>query len=433
MSKKSRYLILTGLFVVFVIFAPVILLYVGGINYDFHKHAFVKTGILAVRTEPKNSEIFVNGKLAAKNSGDIKFLSSGEYEVRVQSPGYRAWSKRLPVRENQVTWVSPAGSKIFLFKSDTSARTIANEVIDFAQTQDQIFYLTKGSLISSSLSNPAISENFTVPASIDSVQASVDNPFVMLTSGNASATALTILAFNRDKKTLTDISELFKSLPEFQLASDGSLLALENGSLYHIDVEAAKKTLLFSGVLDFSTLADRFYFLKSSKSGAVLESSLLAAPEEPISLASLPPFSKSRILVTQQKQILLLLDSTLYAVSGTLVKITDTVNDLRFDQSNSALAVINGGEADYYDFSLQQTRFITRSSQILRQPIVNFFTNTAFLVRNSDLVGLELDLRDRQNEYDFYHGDAIAKFTISDDAKVALVLDAGKLAALQLR
>ena len=70
-------------FVVFLILAPTIVLYVRGITYDFSKKAFVTTGILAMRLEPKDANIYLNNKLK-RESSDIKFILPGEYDVTVK-------------------------------------------------------------------------------------------------------------------------------------------------------------------------------------------------------------------------------------------------------------------------------------------------------------------------------------------------------------
>src|SRR5574340_748921 len=125
MTQSSRYILILAGFILFLVAAPVIIMYVRGFTYDFKNNKFVSTGILAVRSDPKSANVYLDGKLKRKNSADLKFLAPREYDLELQKDGYLTWSKRLQVRPGQVTWAGPVGSKIFLFHSNPENRNLA--------------------------------------------------------------------------------------------------------------------------------------------------------------------------------------------------------------------------------------------------------------------------------------------------------------------
>ena len=114
MTNKSRYLIILLGTLVFAVLAPLIVLYVRGITFNFQTRSFEATGIIAISSEPKTADIFLNGKLAKHGSGDIKFLSPGEYQLELKNDGYYSWNKRFKVMPGEVTLAS-AFNSVYLF------------------------------------------------------------------------------------------------------------------------------------------------------------------------------------------------------------------------------------------------------------------------------------------------------------------------------
>ncbi|MCX6797283.1 MAG: PEGA domain-containing protein, partial [Candidatus Doudnabacteria bacterium] len=146
MSKKARYLIIATCFVFFILASPLIVLYVRGIGFNFKTGEFYKTGILAVRVEPKSTNIFLDAKLVKKSEGNIKFLKPTEYFVALEKDGYQKWSKRLEVNTGKVTWANPENNKIFLFLESPQDSSINHETLNFYVQNDKIFYLTNSGL-----------------------------------------------------------------------------------------------------------------------------------------------------------------------------------------------------------------------------------------------------------------------------------------------
>lgn len=106
MTVKRQWMYILGLFLVFMIVIPVILLYSFGyrVSSDFR---LVKTGGIYFSNQELDASVYLNGKIK-KTSGIfernllVKNVKPGNYHVKVTKDGYRLWQKWVPVQEQKV-------------------------------------------------------------------------------------------------------------------------------------------------------------------------------------------------------------------------------------------------------------------------------------------------------------------------------------------
>jgi len=106
MTVKKQWLLITGLFLVFLIVIPVILLYSFGyrVSSDFR---LVKTGGLYFSNQEPDASVYLNGKLK-KTSGIfernllLQNIKPGTYHVKMIKDNYRLWQKWIKVEEQKV-------------------------------------------------------------------------------------------------------------------------------------------------------------------------------------------------------------------------------------------------------------------------------------------------------------------------------------------
>lgn len=428
MTKKSRYLLLLAGFITFLILAPIIVLYVRGITYDFSKKTFVTTGILAVRSAPKDAQIFLNQKLKRKSAGDIKFLIPGEYQVTLKKEGYHDWNKRLAINSGQVTWASPAFNNInLLYKTPLLQNQIQN-VTDFRNQNNTITYLTKEEIVTASASDINNQKSWKLPRSINKiVEANDSEEIFILKEENAS------IVFDSVSGKFYDISGLCAG--ECVLKFSGKdLYALNAGVLYKINFETKTKTQVLKEVKAFTFQNNNLYFIQNNASGTP-ELLLSQTPfsEKQILIPSVPIFESGDLMVTFEKQILLVADRNLYLMSSSLDKLAENVGQFVFQKSDSSLIISHSGELDYYDPISHNLNYITRSGQQLENLVIRSNIGYAFYKKNSRIIGMELDTRDNQNQYELYESSALVKFTLDDAAKILTVLDGTDLKILKIK
>jgi dipeptidyl aminopeptidase/acylaminoacyl peptidase len=81
-----------------------------GYRFDFENKKLTQTGGFFLKAEPKQVEIYIEGKLAKKTdfffgSALVENLLPKKYKIEVKKEGYLTWEKRLEIREKEVTEV----------------------------------------------------------------------------------------------------------------------------------------------------------------------------------------------------------------------------------------------------------------------------------------------------------------------------------------
>jgi hypothetical protein len=436
MSKKSRYLIIAAGFITFLILAPLLVLYVSGVSYDFKTHQFFRTGIMGFQTDPKDVSIFLNGKLSRKSSGEVNFIKPGEYQVAVKKDGYRDWTKRLVIQTNKVTWASPVPNKLVLFLKDTPPDFLASGVTDFFLNGDTIIYSTKTAIGIASLTNPK--ENNIIPIPF-SENTSLQNPFRLIPSADNNFAALiaedgTISGvFDLKAKKITDITGLFKKPVEIQFSDNDELYVLEDGNLYKVVWKLKEKIIQATEVQTYILQNNNLYLLRRSATTSVLTLADSSSLEEQVLSTSLPAFSNVKIIVNFQKQIFLIGDGSLYKINSTLQKLANSISSWWFNLGDSSLVVVNSGELNFYNQYDEKINLVTRSEQPLTNPVLAPSISYAFTFKGNNLEGLELDTRDHQNEYSFYTATKPQKFILDSALENIYILDDGNLKSIKIR
>lgn len=434
MTKKIRYSLIAIGFVFFLTAAPLMVLYVRGLTYNFATNKFVKTGILAVRVTPANASIFLDGKIKRQSQGDIKFLVPDAYQVDIKNPGYNDWGKRLNVDAGQVAWANPAFGNIYLFLQNPPAQSLALGVLDFYSQGKNLFYLTSESAVVIASDNFSSQQVYPLPKNVSIIltQDSTGQNFILTNQAASSSTPL-FLVFNKSSGKFTDISSLLLGTAKLQFGSGGDLFALNNNILYSINLENKTKAAIFSGVKTFYFQGDQLYYVKQTGENYELDVSLAPFSQSQLLVAGLPDFNSGSLFVTFGKEIFLIGDGRVYLLSSSMRQVSDNISAFNFDPNNSFLSLIHSGEFDYYDPVAASLNFITRSSEALSNPQVLTAIGNAFFLQGNKLMVIELDARDSQNQYQLYQGTNIQKFIVDDAGKNILLLDNGQLKNLVIR
>lgn len=109
MNKTTRRLVFLAFLGLFLISAPLVVLYTAGYRFNPQKMGLVKTGLLAVSSEPKSATVFIDGvDTEQKTNLILKNVMPGEHLIRLEKEGYWPWEKKLEVRENETTFIQKA-------------------------------------------------------------------------------------------------------------------------------------------------------------------------------------------------------------------------------------------------------------------------------------------------------------------------------------
>jgi len=430
MTKKSRYLILSACIVFFILAAPALLLYVRGIGYDTETGNFYKTGILAVKSEPKEIDIKLDGKLYKKGAGNLRFIKPKEYLVALEKAGYQTWSKRLNVEAGKVTWTNPAGQNIFLFFDKPGEKTVDKKGTAFVQSENRLFYLSGKRLMATSLSSPEKQDSYDLAFEAIGLTAVPGGKLLAIHTADPK-TPWQI--FDGAYGAFLPLGQNLGEKTQVKYQDGNKLYVLEDSTLFFIDLKSQKKTLVLAGVADLIYKNGYFYYL-AAKNGSL---ALLYTPDmsQPGALLAenMPMAESARILLNSEKQAFVLLDQNLYQIASKPVLIAENVTSLELNSEEDTLGIISGSEFLRMNVGAEKPELVSRSLYPLSKGLVLPDYGYGIFLKENKVVAEELDTRDHQNEFTLYTGSELKDYAISADAKTLIVLDGTSLKILTLR
>jgi hypothetical protein len=133
----------------FFVTLPFILSFALGYKFDLRTFKFTKTGLIAIKSEPANADIYLQDKLLdEKTPASISELLPGQYNIRVELAKYYPWQGEISVHAGQVTRIENIilfplrplikqlnKAKISLFWAD-----FINHRLYYVDRQDNIIY-----------------------------------------------------------------------------------------------------------------------------------------------------------------------------------------------------------------------------------------------------------------------------------------------------
>ncbi len=138
MNNKTRKTIFFACLLLFIIIAPLTILYSQGYRLDFENKAIRQTGGLFLRATPRRADIYINDKPVKRTdfffgSALIENLLPKEHKIEIKKPGHHVWLKNLTIREKEVT----EARNIILFPENIVFNAISEPVENFWLLPDE--------------------------------------------------------------------------------------------------------------------------------------------------------------------------------------------------------------------------------------------------------------------------------------------------------
>lgn len=143
-TQKIRSFLFYLSLLVFLLGLPFIL--ISALSYKFDRKAlkFVKSGLIALKTQPAGANVYLDNRLLKdKTPVTINEVLPGEYDLRLELEDYYPWSARITVKAGQVERLE----KIILFRMESEVNKLSQaEVSDFWLDEDRnlIYYADYG-------------------------------------------------------------------------------------------------------------------------------------------------------------------------------------------------------------------------------------------------------------------------------------------------
>jgi hypothetical protein len=103
MTLKTRRIIYISLIIIFLIAAPLTILYSQGYSFDWQKKIFVKTGSFYLKSYPQSANIYIDGKKSGTAPLYAKRLLPKNYSIEISKSGFYPWQKNLKIESQIVT------------------------------------------------------------------------------------------------------------------------------------------------------------------------------------------------------------------------------------------------------------------------------------------------------------------------------------------
>ncbi len=104
MENLKRKLFFWVLVLLFFIIVPLVVLHARGYRFDTSRGVFVYSGAIALKTNPQNFQLLINGQSndskqlnRINNSYNITGLLPGDYEIKISQNDFSSWSKKTDV------------------------------------------------------------------------------------------------------------------------------------------------------------------------------------------------------------------------------------------------------------------------------------------------------------------------------------------------
>jgi len=429
MTKIQRTILFLICFFIFLILAPIVVLYSQGYRFDFEEKKIVKTGGFYFKVWPRSAKIYLNGKFIKKmdflfGSTLIEDLLPKKYEIEIKKEGFFSWRKNLEVKEKLVTearniFLVPENPKfnlltknIISFRPSFDGKKIALEEIQENNWNIILFDLQKNTK-TKLFEKKDFKKNNKEEATLLDLKFSPDSKKILIkiklgqkekyfiSEIEEPSPSLISLGFLGNKK-VKDIS--------FNLKNEERIFLLEANTLFEANFKNKTKSKILEDVIAYDIGTKNIYFL--SKEGFLFKADFSGFLEKKLNPEpfNIKKEAKYRLLV-KENNIFLSENNTFYLWNKDLEKFEKILTGIKnFEISPDYEKIYLASDHEIWilflkDISTQPQRkareklFLTRFSREIK----NIFWYTShYLIFNTNgkIKITEIDNRDRINVVD---------------------------------
>lgn len=107
MHQRFRRVLFLVFLTIFLVGAPLVVLYTAGYQLNFTTWRVQQTGVIAISTFPKGATVSIDGvSTENKTPYVIQHLSPGSYTIALDRDGYQPWEERIDVQSGETTYVT---------------------------------------------------------------------------------------------------------------------------------------------------------------------------------------------------------------------------------------------------------------------------------------------------------------------------------------
>lgn len=410
MRLRNRFILIGIGIVLFIMAAPMIILFARGYKFDYETRQIVKTGSLIIKVEPEKTQVYLNDKLQKNNApSTYRFILPGDYDIKIAKDGYYPWSKRLGIKSELVTWANLNREFVTLFlirpelikttKINLAAISADNSELVYA-TNEGIFTATEKNG-SQKIQNPIVAN---------------DLPILFESEGK-------LYSYLKNYQRMIFSDEQLARVSKFD-ANQNYGAYLLNGELFAINGATAKS--IAENVLDFILEDNNLWFLSDGK---IFRLNLNTNVLEIIGSGLIQ--AETGKIIRGPDRIMVILNGSLFIYNGEPQKIYDNVTFAHWDSESNLAVYGNGNEALIFDPDRLQSELILRSSTPISKVTLNQKTGYIFYVNEGYVKAAELDGRDIRNVFQIT--ESKDGYLLSQNGETMLVYSETEITELKIR
>ena len=429
MNINIRRFNLVVLFIIFLITATFILLYNLGWRYNLKQRSIIKTGVLTLKSTPRNALIYINNKDIRKETpAIIANLISGRYQIKLKKTGYYDWQKQIAVYPSLATIYD----NIFLLKEPTGSDKIFNLPADNLVISPDasgaiivVKYKNYSQLWFFDLQTWQSKKLYEVKDfEIKTVQWSSHSQNILILENSANKNNYKIINLQKTNRTikLADIANYSYTNLKWDRSNDYILYGIDKDVIYKIDLATSSSIQIASvpSILDFFVDKNLVYAV-SQRSFLYFD---IKDPNKIIKITDLQQSTK-QLFLDEQANLLPVLDQNnqILYLFDTDINLISTIKGVKIavlSKSGDKLLYYNDFEIWIYDIRNNKHQMLTRISSKIKQ--AQWHPSLAYIIfsHNNTIQAIETDLYS-PNLYDLLAVD-VRQFALDKDGKNVLLL-----------
>ncbi len=347
----------------------------------------------------------------------IKNILPGEYNIRLELPGYWPWEKKLAIKPGQATYAED----IYLFKKNLPLQiiSVAPEEKNFSRLPIKRIEQSPNKKYFFILNEEKITiieagGNNLFSAALSSLEAKFepDSPIIWSPDSAKVIAGRIIFDLKDEDKIIYLDSLLGKGANNFKWGTDGSALYYQYaGSISYLDLAAGSKKILASGENYYDYLIKNDYIFFISGTGKTLKLKGISLRNGESTKEISLPFSSAYRLINPGHDLINLYDSAhqlLYLINylAAINPLKEVVNNIKYSQwlDNNRLLYANDFEIWLFDMDSSASLLGKAGKKILTrisEPITNVFWHPSknYIIYSTDktINIIELDERGKRN------------------------------------
>ena len=433
MKPTTRYGLIIFGFCLFIILAPLLILYVTGTRFNFNSDSNTTgTGIFDAKSNPTNATLYIDDKEHSNTPAIARFLNQGEYVFTLKKEGYYDWSKRLPIESGNVNYAQVGVAEIEMIKKSEPLVIETAGVQSFVLVGNTIWYAQGNNVVYTPANDPAdktvVTNVGTTPITLTQLR---NKKFLLATDGTQST------VINTDAKSFALLPFKVSDISQLQMISDDTMVYVMNNTLFSYNI-IAKNTVALSqpgSVFAMTAINTTGYFAKADGTvTSAVWSGAQFTDEQTLVSGITVASTGAQLFISDRKELFIKNGAAgLFRVGQQLDTVIEQAESVRLDAITNELTFISSGELWFYNFITNRPQLLTRNTANTHAFLIRSSIGFGFLATDAGLEAVEIDTRDKQNRYQLLSEKPVWQVMMTENQKTIIALQDGSLVLLEVR